>query len=673
MDALIPPSGADFIKSLDPDPVSSKIEKTLKASRAFSCNAARGRRQARMLHINDITLRLGPRVLFDKATAALPDHARVGFVGRNGAGKTTLFRMISGEFAPETGSISYPRQMRLGRVEQEAPGGPGTLIDFVLAADLERARLMEEAETATDPARISDIHLRLVDIDAHAAPARAASILSGLGFDEAAQNRSLSEFSGGWRMRVALAAVLFSNPDLLLLDEPTNYLDLEGTLWLIDYLQRYPATILVISHDRDLLDAVSDHILHLDQAKLTLWRGNYSSFERQRREQQAILLKHKKKQDDQRKHLQSFVDRFRAKATKAAQAQSRLKMLAKMEPISAIVDGHILPFHLPSPQKPLSPPIVAMEDASVGYGAEPVLKRLSLNISDDDRIGLLGSNGNGKSTFAKLVAGRLEAQGGTVRRSSKLEVGFFAQHQVDDLDEKATPFQCVAELMRESTEAKIRGKCAQFGFPNVKADTKVAQLSGGEKARLLMGLATFHGPHLLILDEPTNHLDIDSRAALIEAINDYEGAIILVSHDRHLLDACADRLWLVDGGTVKAFDGDMDDYKKYVLDRAGGGTGKPTKKDRGEAQRPSAERRDAPLGRKDSAPLKKRIWAIEEKMRKFQDLIARIDKALANPAVFSKDAAKAAQLSVQRGDLEKALIAAEEEWLELTSDAEAAQ
>ena len=403
----------------------------------------------------------------------------------------------------------------------------------------------------------------------------------------------------------------------MLLDEPTNYLDLEGTLWLIDYLQRYPATILVISHDRDLLDAVSDHILHLDTAKLTLWRGNYSSFEKQRREQQAILLKHKKKQEDQRKHLQSFVDRFRAKATKAAQAQSRLKMLAKMEPIAAIVDGHILPFHLPSPAKPLSPPIVAMDDASVGYDGAPVLKRLSLNIAEDDRIGLLGSNGNGKSTFAKLVAGRLQAQGGVVRRSSKLDVGFFAQHQVDDLDEKATPYQCVAELMRDSTEAKIRAKCAQFGFPNIKADTKVAQLSGGEKARLLMGLASFNGPHLLILDEPTNHLDIDSRAALIEAINDFEGAIILVSHDRHLLEACADRLWLVADGTVSAFDGDVDDYKKYVLDRAGAGNGGGGRN----APPPLSGRPSAPApSRQDAGPLKKRIWAIEEKMRKFQDL-----------------------------------------------------
>lgn len=626
--------------------------------------------KCRMLHINDLTFRLGPRILFDKATAALPDRARIGFVGRNGAGKTTLFRMIAGETAPESGTITIPKNMRLGRVEQEAPGGPGSLIDFVLEADKERAALMAEAEHATDPHRIAEIQTRLVDIDAHAAPARAAGILEGLGFDEAAQHRSLSEFSGGWRMRVALAAVLFSQPDFLLLDEPTNYLDLEGTLWLIDYLQSYPGTIFVISHDRDMLDAVADHILHLDQAKLTLWRGNYSSFEQQRREQQAIQLKHMKKQQEQRKHLQAFVDRFRAKATKAAQAQSRLKMLARMEPITAIVEGHVLPFHLPSPQKPLNPPIITMDDASVGYDEKPILKRLNLSIADDDRIGLLGSNGNGKSTFAKLVGGRLDAMGGSVRRSSKLDVGFFAQHQVDDLDEKATPYQCVAPLMPDGTEAKIRAKCAQIGFPNVKADTKIAQLSGGEKARLLMGLASFHGPHLLILDEPTNHLDIDSRAALIEAINDYQGAIILVSHDRHLLEACADRLWLVADGTVKAFDGDMEDYKKYVLDRANGGTPRQGKKDRGEAVKP--ERKETSLGRKEAAPLKKQIAALEEKMRKFEDLLARIDEVLADATIFQTNPSKAGQLSGQRAELERALTAAEEEWLELSSAYEAA-
>ena len=626
-----------------------------------------------MLHVNDITLRFGPRVLFDKATVALPGNARVGFVGRNGSGKTTLFKMIAGEFSPDAGALLLPRATRLGRVEQEAPGGPQNLIDFVLAADLERARLLAEAGTAADPARIGEIQTRLADISAHAAPARAARILAGLGFDEAAQQRPLDEFSGGWRMRVALAAVLFSSPDLLLLDEPTNYLDLEGTLWLIDYLQRFPATVLVISHDRDLLDAVCDHILHLDQAKLALWRGNYSSFERQRREQQVLALKQKKKQDNQRKHLQAFVDRFRAKATKAAQAQSRLKMLAKMEPVTAIVDGQVLPFHLPSPKRPLSPPLVAMEDASAGYGEEPVLRRLSLTISDDDRIGLLGANGNGKSTFAKLVSGRLKAQGGSIRRSSKLEAGFFAQHQIDDLDAKATPYQCIASLMREAPEAKIRAKCAQLGFPNVKADTTAAQLSGGEKARLLLGLASFNGPHLLILDEPANHLDIDSRAALIEAINDYRGAVILVSHDKYLLDACADRLWLVEAGTVKPFDGDIDDYNAYVLARAGGGNGRPLKKDRGEPKQAAPDPGESLPTAKNAAQLSKRIAAIEEKMRKFHDLVSRIDKALAEPAAFIEDPAKAALLSSQRGELEQILIAAEDEWLSLAGERDSAR
>jgi ATP-binding cassette subfamily F protein 3 len=626
-----------------------------------------------MIHLNDLTYRLGPRLLFDKATVALPANARVGFVGRNGTGKTTLFRMISGELAPEDGSINYPARARLGRVEQEAPGGPGTLIDFVLEADKERASLLIEAETATDPHRIAEIQTRLVDIDAHSAPARAGTILSGLGFDYAAQQRSLSEFSGGWRMRVALAAVLFATPDLLLLDEPTNYLDLEGTLWLIEYLKTYPATILVISHDRDLLDAVCDHILHLDRAKLTLWKGNYTSFDKQRRELQAIQLKHKKKQDDHRRHLQEFVDRFRAKATKARQAQSRLKMLAKMEPISAMVDSDVLPFYLPSPQKELSPPIVAMESASVGYDERVILSRLSLNISNDDRIGLLGSNGNGKSTFAKLVGGRLKTMSGSLRRSSKLEVGFFAQHQIDDLDPNGTPYSHVAPLMIDGTEAKIRSRVAQMGFPNVKADTRVTELSGGEKARLLMGLATFHGPHLLIMDEPTNHLDIDSRAALIEAINDYEGAVILVSHDRYLLEACADRLWLVSGGTVSAFDGDMDEYTKYVLEQAGAEREAKRRAEREERglDAPKAEQRNPQEQRNAKREAKKKLDALEEKMGQYQKLMARIDEALAAPDAFTRDTAKATQLSAQRAELERALARVEEEWLELSEEGEA--
>ncbi len=626
-----------------------------------------------MLHINDLIYRIGPRLLFDSATAALPDRARVGFVGRNGAGKTTLFRMIAGEIDPEGGSILLPRRARLGRVEQEAPGGPGTLIDFVLSADLERAALLAEAETASDPLRISDIQMRLVDIDAHSAPARAAGILAGLGFDHAAQHRALSEFSGGWRMRVALAAVLFSAPDILLLDEPTNYLDLEGALWLVDYLAHYPAMVIVISHDRDLLDDVADHILHLDQGKLELWTGNYTSFEKQRSIQLAVRQKHIKKQEEHRKHLQTFVDRFRASATKARQAQSRIKMLARMETLDAIVDTNVLPFKFPSPARPLSPPIITMERVSAGYGETTVLRNLDLVISNDDRIGLLGSNGNGKSTFAKLVAGRLEPMTGNVRRSSKLEVGFFAQHQIDDLDARGTPYSHVAPLMPGATEAKIRARCASIGFPNVKAETRITELSGGEKARLLMGLATFSGPSMVILDEPTNHLDIDSRAALIDAINDYEGAVILVSHDRRLLEACADRLWLVADGTVKPFDGDMEDYQRFVLASANGPGGGAAESGRDEAKAPpAAVRRDSAKARKETAPLRKKIEAVQERMTKFESLIRRIDEALAAPDAFSKDTAKAAQIAQQRAELERALREAEDEWLILSDEYEVA-
>lgn len=621
-----------------------------------------------MLHINDLTFRLGPRVLFDKATAVIPAGARVGVVGRNGTGKTTLFRIIRGEAGTEGGGVTLGKGLRMGSVAQEAPGGPETLIEVVLAADTERAALLAEAETAQDPHRIAEIQTRLVDIDAHSAPARAGAILYGLGFDAEAQARPCSSFSGGWRMRVALAAVLFAAPDLLLLDEPTNYLDLEGTLWLMDYLARYPHTMLVISHDRDLLNQSVEQILHLDQGKLTLYRGSYDQFERQRAEQQALQVKLVRKQEEERRHLQAFVDRFRAKASKAKQAQSRVKRLEKMAPIAAIVDQEVLPFDFPSPERPISPPLVAMEGASAGYGGTPVLSRLSLSISDDDRIGLLGSNGNGKSTFAKLVGGRLAPLSGQVRRSSKLNVAYFAQHQLDELRPGATPFHHVAELMPDAAEPRIRARCARLGFPGQKADTPVSSLSGGEKARLLMGLATFNGPHLLILDEPTNHLDIDSRAALMEAINDYEGAVILISHDRFLLEACADRLWLVANGAVKPFDDDLDAYRRVVLD------GPDTKQRKAEA-RPAAaaEAGRAAAPRRSALPsLRKKIEAVEARMARFNALLQRVDAVLTDPALFKEQPAKAASLSFQRAELERGLMAAEEEWLALSEEYESA-
>ena len=426
-----------------------------------------------MLHISALTYRLGERLLIDNATAALPSGAHVGLVGRNGAGKTTLFRILRGELAPETGAIMVPKGARVGSVDQEAPAGAESLVDFVLSADVEREALMAEAETASDPERIAEIHTRLVDIEAHNAPARAARILKGLGFDEAAQARSLGEFSGGWRMRVALAAVLFSEPDLLLLDEPTNYLDLEGVLWLTDYLKTCPATILVISHDRDLLDDVAQQILHLDRGKLTLWSGGYSSFERQRHEQQILAGKAAKKQEEKRAHLQAFVDRFRAKASKAVQAQSRLKMLAKMEPIAAIVDDTVQPFKWPPVVKRLSPPIVTMDKVSAGYDGRAVIGRIDLSLADDDRIGLLGQNGNGKSTFAKLIAGRLEPMAGKMTRANRLQVGYFAQHQIDELEPGGSVYDHVAERMRGEAISKIRGRAAMIGFSGARADTKV--------------------------------------------------------------------------------------------------------------------------------------------------------------------------------------------------------
>jgi ATP-binding cassette subfamily F protein 3 len=615
-----------------------------------------------MLHINGLTYRLGERLLIDGATAALPSGARVGLIGRNGAGKTTLFRLIRGELSPEAGAITTPKGARLGSVEQEAPGGSETLIDFVLMADLERAALFAEAESAHDPERIAEIQTRLVDIDAHAAPARAARILSGLGFDEAAQNRALSEYSGGWRMRVALAAVLFSEPDILLLDEPTNYLDLEGVLWLTDYLKTCPSTIVVISHDRDLLDDVADHILHLDRGKLTLWTGGYTSFERQRREQQALQGKMLKKQEERRAHLQAFVDRFRASATKAAQAQSRLKMLARMEPVAAVVDETVLPFKWPPVARKLSPPIVTMEKVSAGYGDRVVLSRLDLTLSNDDRIGLLGANGNGKSTFAKLIGGRLPPMAGKMVRAVKLESGFFAQHQVDDLEPGGTPYTHVAERMPGEALSKIRGRAALIGFSGARADTKIEALSGGEKARLLMGLATFGGPQLLILDEPTNHLDIDSRAELIEAINTYEGACIIVSHDRRLLEACVDRLWLVANGTVKPFEGDVADYSRFVL-----GQGAPTAQKKAAVSQKAAP---SPNRKRDPGSVKRELAALEDKMNRFQDLLRRVDAALAQAGASGGEALKMAELAARRGDLERALAAAEEAWLELSEASE---
>jgi ATP-binding cassette, subfamily F, member 3 len=618
-----------------------------------------------MLSLTDISIRIAGRLLIDHSTAQIVPGARVGFVGRNGVGKSTLFQAIRGELPTETGTIAIPPRWRVGSLAQEAPDGPESLIAVVLKADLERHALLHEAETANDPHRIAEIQTRLVDIDAHSAPARAAAILSGLGFSTPDQARSCSEFSGGWRMRVALAATLFAAPDLLLLDEPTNYLDLEGTLWLEDHLANYPRTVIVISHDRDLLDTSVDQILHLDRGKLTLYKGTYSSFEEQRATREMLDAKHAKRQMDERKRLQAFVDRFKAKASKAKQAQSRVKMLERMKPITALVTQDVREISFPEPEKLLSPPIIAVDDVSVGYDStKPVLNHVTLRIDDDDRIALLGSNGNGKSTLVKLLAGKLPPFSGKVVRADKLSVGYFAQHQTDELDLEGSAYDHLRRLMPNDTETKVRARTGAIGFSGKAGDTKVSSLSGGEKARLLLGLATFYGPNMIILDEPTNHLDIDSRAALAEAINDFPGAIIMVSHDRYLIESCADQLWVVANRAVTPYDGDLDDYRRSVLSARGMRTSARDRetgdrdKGRDKPQRNKAEKR---------VPLKQKIANAEAEIERINGIIAKIDIALALPDLFKRDPKQAAQLGKARASAATALQRAEDEWLAASS------
>ncbi|WP_407146588.1 ABC-F family ATP-binding cassette domain-containing protein [Bradyrhizobium sp. ORS 86] len=614
-----------------------------------------------MLSITDISIRIAGRLLIDHGSVQIVPGARVGFVGRNGVGKSTLFHAIRGDIPTESGSIALPPRWRIGSLAQEAPDGPESLINVVLKADLERDALLREAETAHDPHRIAEIQTRLVDIDAHSAPARAAAILSGLGFSTADQARPCAEFSGGWRMRVALAATLFAAPDLLLLDEPTNYLDLEGTLWLENHLANYPRTVIVISHDRDLLDTSVDQILHLDQGKLTLYKGTYSSFEEQRAARELLDAKHAKRQADERKRLQAFVDRFKAKASKARQAQSRVKMLERMKPVTALVTQDVHEISFPAPEKLLSPPIIAVDDVSVGYEpGKPVLNRVTLRIDTDDRIALLGANGNGKSTLVKLLAGKLAPFSGRIVRAEKLSIGYFAQHQVDELNLDGSPYDHIRRLMPDAPESKVRGRVGAIGFSGKAGDTLVKSLSGGEKARLLLGLATFFGPNMIILDEPTNHLDIDSRAALAEAINDFPGAVMMVSHDRYLIEACAERLWIVANQTVTAYDGDLDEYRKMVL---AANDGRSASRERiKEAARPERGRNER------RTPPKQRIAQAEAEIERITGIIAKIDTALALPDIFTRDPKQAAQLAKARAGAESALQRAEEEWLEASAE-----
>ncbi len=629
-----------------------------------------------MLHLADITYRIGDRLLLDGADAFIPTGHRVGLVGRNGTGKTTLLRLILGLVECEGGAVHKPASARVAAVAQEAPAGAANLVDTVLAAHTELAGLQAEAPDATDPARIAEIHNRLNEIDAHTAPARAATILAGLGFDEAAQQRPVGEFSGGWRMRVALAATLFVEPEILLLDEPTNHLDLEAAIWLESYLAAYPHTMLLVSHDRDLLNRVPNQILHLDSGKLTMYTGNYDRFENTRRERRRFAAKELAKQLDQRRHMQAFVDRFRYKASKARQAQSRLKALERLPPLEPIVDDSPVLLDFPAPEA-MPPPLITLDQVTVGYDGEPVLRHLDQRIDMDDRIALLGANGNGKSTLAKLLAGRLPPLSGDLRRSSKLRVGYFAQHQAEELDLTRTPFDHMARLMDQAPVTKIRAQLGRFGFGEHHANTKVGNLSGGEKARLLLAIVCHTAPHILILDEPTNHLDIDTREALVQALAVYQGAVILISHDPHLISLIADRLWLVADGTCQSYDGDLDDYRRLQRQEANRRAGKgQAAKGQGEtAERLSKRQRRqaAAAARFDGDTLRRDVKRAEAELTKLTAAKAKVEAALAHPGTYNGPPDKHNELNRLLARITRQITTAEAKWLEAQEKLEAEQ
>ncbi|KTT68921.1 ABC-F family ATP-binding cassette domain-containing protein [Sphingomonas sanguinis] len=620
-----------------------------------------------MLNLNGITVRLGGRTILDGASAALPPGSRVGLIGRNGAGKSTLVRVIAGQLEADDGACEMPKGAKLGYIAQEAPDGSATPFETVLAADIERAELMERSETESDPEKLGDIYERLIAIDAYTAPARASSILQGLGFDEAMQGRPLSSYSGGWKMRVALAALLFSAPDVLLLDEPSNHLDLEAVMWLEDFLKSYRATILLVSHERDFLNNVVDHILHLQGGKVTLYPGGYDSFERQRAERMAQLAAAKANQDAQRAKLQDYIARNSARASTAKQAQSRAKMLSKMQPIAEMANDPSLSFDFPDPDQ-LRPPLITLDLASVGYAETPILKRLNLRIDPDDRIALLGRNGNGKTTLARLLAAQLAPMEGEMNASGKMRVGYFTQYQVEELDTDDTALEHMTRIMRGASPAAVRGQLGRFGFSGDKATTKVGKLSGGERARLALALITRDAPHMLILDEPTNHLDVDAREALVQALNMYKGTVVLVSHDRHMLEMTADRLVLVDNGTAKEFDGSLDDYIAFVLKGDAGQGDAASKADRAANKKASAEQRER------FNAMKKTLRGIEDEMAKLTRERDALDKAMNDPASAEPRHAKLSmgELNKRRAEVVDKLAEAEVRWMEAGEAMEAA-
>jgi ATP-binding cassette subfamily F protein 3 len=621
-----------------------------------------------MLSIKNLTYKIGGRTIIEEASINLMDGWKVGIVGVNGAGKSTLFKLISGELHADLGSISLSLKQRMGMVRQDIPDCETPLIDMVVNAHEELAELFKACETETDPYKIADIYSRLAELDAYTAPSRAAILLTGLGFKEEQLSEPFSSFSGGWRMRVALAAALFVEPEFLLLDEPTNHLDLEAIMWLETYLINYPHTLLVISHDREMLNKCIDHVVHVDKKQLTLYTGNYDSFERERAAKLGMQQKMHEKQQAHRAHMQAFVDRFKASAAKASQAQSRIKALEKMDLVDAVIADRAIKFKFPQPEK-LPAPLIAIQNVDVGYTeGKPIVRKVYESIDMDDRIALLGANGNGKSTMMKLIAGKLDPMKGDLVRSGKLRIGYFSQHQTEELDMDSTPFQEMSRLFAKrdggSREPVVRAKLGQFGFSKDLADNQISKLSGGEKARLLFAFMSFDAPHLLLLDEPTNHLDIDAREALVQALNDYEGAVVIVSHDPSMVERVADRLWLVNDGGCTLFDGDLNDYRKFITQSRRAGRKDEKKAKEAKAQKNTAPEENKSEKKKLSGAQAKKAEKTEQEIARLTMEKAKLETLMADPKIYN-NVEKIREKKQAYSQISQELESCEASWLEM--------
>ncbi|MBI1327391.1 MAG: ATP-binding cassette domain-containing protein [Alphaproteobacteria bacterium] len=621
-----------------------------------------------MINISNLTYKIGARTIIEEANLNIMDNWRVGVVGYNGAGKSTLFKLITKDLQADGGTITIPSTQKLAMVRQDIPETDAPLIELVMTANEEMAQLWKDAETETDPDRIVEIYQRLSDMEAYTAEAKAAVLLKGLGFKEHQLREPFSSFSGGWQMRVMLASVLFIEPEILLLDEPTNHLDLEAIMWLEEYLASYPHTLMIISHDRELLNKCVDHVIHVDNKELTLYTGNYDTFERERAMRLGMQQKMHEKQQAQRAHMQAFIDRFKAKASKARQAQSRIKALEKMDLVDAVIAERAVRFQFPNPEK-IGTPMISIHHADVGYTeGKPVLRQIYENIEFDDRIALLGANGNGKSTMMKLIAGKLATMDGNMQRISRLRIGYFSQHQTDELDVDSTPYREMLKLMLAKNpdvkESAVRAKLGAFGFTHILADNRIGDLSGGEKARLLFAFMSFDAPHLLLLDEPTNHLDIGAREALVEALNNYQGAVVIVSHDPNMVERVADRLWLIKDGKCADFDGDLEDYRKFIIQSAREERAKE-KEQKSKEQKAKAAN-EAPAKAAKNGPSKHEMAALEKEIAKLHAQKEKFETEMAAPD-FYKDTVKSTATQKKYAALIRDLAEKEEGWLSLSA------